>query len=117
MSSSTCGTGSQRRRGNFTRQPFTVLCRSGTTARANTSDMQVLVSVPNAPYILNCYTDIFENKTDKGHIPSPWLEIKIAEFAGYRTQAAGFEVLDFTDQATETDLKHCKWDILYQHFI
>ena len=30
MSSSTCGTGSQRSPGNFTRQPFTALCGSGT---------------------------------------------------------------------------------------
>ena len=45
-SSSTCGTGSQRSPGNFTILPFTALCRSGTTARANTSDIQVLVSVP-----------------------------------------------------------------------
>ena len=44
--SSTCGTVSQRSPGNFTRQPFTALCRSGTTARVNTSDIQVLVSVP-----------------------------------------------------------------------
>ena len=38
--------------GNFTRQPFTALCRSGTsawTASANTSDIQVLVSVPRPP--------------------------------------------------------------------
>ena len=51
-SSSTCGTGSLRRPGNFTRQPFTALCRSGTsasTAAANTSDIQVLVSVPRPP--------------------------------------------------------------------
>ena len=36
----------------FYEQPFTVLCRSGTsasTARANTSDIQVLVSVPRPP--------------------------------------------------------------------
>ena len=49
MSCSTCGTGSQRSPGNLMRQPFTALCRSGTrasTARANTSDIQVLVSVP-----------------------------------------------------------------------
>ena len=34
------------------KQPFTILCRSGTrasTARANTSDVQVLVSVPRPP--------------------------------------------------------------------
>ena len=51
-SSSTCGTDSQRSPGNFTRQPFTYLCRSGTSAspaRANTSDIQVLVSVPRPP--------------------------------------------------------------------
>ena len=36
----------------FTRQTFTALCRSGTsasTARTTTSDMQVLVSVPGPP--------------------------------------------------------------------
>ena len=59
----TCVTDSQRNPGNFTRQPFTSLGSSGTsasTARANTSDKQVLVSVPrpparlfsNAPHIL-----------------------------------------------------------------
>ena len=63
MSSSTCGTGSKHSPGDFTRQPFTTLCRSGSsasTARANTSDIQILVSVPrpparfflNAPHIL-----------------------------------------------------------------
>ena len=37
---------------NFTRQPFTALCCSRTsasTSRANTSDIQVLVSVPRPP--------------------------------------------------------------------
>ena len=51
-SCSTCGTGSQRSPGNFTRQPFTALCHSGTsalTSRGNTSDIQVLVSVPRPP--------------------------------------------------------------------
>ena len=46
-SSSKCGTSLQRSPGNFIRQPFTALCRSGTsasTARANTSDIQVLKS-------------------------------------------------------------------------
>ena len=42
-------TGSQRSPGNFTRQSFTTLCRSGTTATTNTSDTQVLVSVPRPP--------------------------------------------------------------------
>ena len=62
-SSSMCRTGSQCSPRNFTRQPFTTLCCSGTsasTARANASDIQVLVSVPrpparfflNAPHIL-----------------------------------------------------------------
>ena len=40
-----CGTGSQRSPGNFTRQPFTALYRSGTstsTARANTSVLKFL---------------------------------------------------------------------------
>ena len=49
MTTTTCGTGSQHSPRNFTRQPFTTLCRSGTSAsttRANTSDIQVLVSVP-----------------------------------------------------------------------
>ena len=59
-SSSTCGNGSRRRPGNFTRQPFTALCCSGTsasTARANTSDIQVLVSVPRplARFFLNAH--------------------------------------------------------------
>ena len=43
-SSSTCRTGAQRSPGNFTRLPFTALCRNGTsasTARVNTSDMKV----------------------------------------------------------------------------
>ena len=58
MSSSTCGTGSQHSPGNFTRQPFTALCLSGTsasTARANTSDIQVLVSIstPLAHFFFN----------------------------------------------------------------
>ena len=47
-----CGTSSQRSPRNFTRQPFTTLCCSGTnasTTRANTSDIQVLVSVPRPP--------------------------------------------------------------------
>ena len=51
-SSSTCGTGSQHSPGKFTRQPFKALCRSGTSAsttRANTSDIQVLVTVPKPP--------------------------------------------------------------------
>ena len=51
-SSSMCRIGSQRSPGNFMRQPFTALCRSETsasTARANTSDIQVLVSVPRSP--------------------------------------------------------------------
>ena len=51
-SGSMCGTCSQHSPGNFTRQPFTALCRSGTsasTARANTSDIQVLASVPRLP--------------------------------------------------------------------
>ena len=51
-SSSTCGTDPQRSSGNFTSQPFTALCRSGTsvsTARANTSDIQVLASVTKPP--------------------------------------------------------------------
>ena len=72
-SSSTCRTGSQRSPGNFTRQPFTALCRSGTsasTARANTSDIQVLVSVPrppahsflNASHIIDFYKDAKEFK-------------------------------------------------------
>ena len=50
--------------GNFTRQPFTALCRSGTTTRANTSDKQVLVSVPTPPatFFFNAprmYTNIY----------------------------------------------------------
>ena len=52
-SSSKCGTGSQRSLGNFTRQPFTALCRSETsssTGKANTSDKEVLVSVPRPPF-------------------------------------------------------------------
>ena len=52
MSSSMCGTGSQRSPGNFTRQPFIALCSSGTSvlaSRANTSDIQVLVSVRRPP--------------------------------------------------------------------
>ena len=68
-SSSMCGTGSQRSPGNFTRQPFTGLYRSGTsasTARPNTSDIQVLVSVPrppahfflNAPHKLENYSQL-----------------------------------------------------------
>ena len=51
-SSITCGTGSQLSPGSFTRQPFTALCRSETSvsaARANSSDIQVLVSVPRPP--------------------------------------------------------------------
>ena len=51
-SSSTCGTSSQHSPGNFTRQTFTALCRSGTSAlaaRANTSDIQVLVTAPRPP--------------------------------------------------------------------
>ena len=74
-SSSTCGTGSQRSPGNFTRQPFTALCRSGTsasTAKANTSDVQVLVSVPRPPvrfffnisYRLWVYTDVIYSHTN-----------------------------------------------------
>ena len=58
-----CRTVSQCSPGNFTRQPFTALCHSGasaSTTRANTSDIQVLVSVLrpldhfffNAPYII-----------------------------------------------------------------
>ena len=54
----TYGTGSQRSPENFTRQSFTALCRSGTsasTARANVSDILVLVSVPRSParFVLN----------------------------------------------------------------
>ena len=48
-SSSTCVTGYHYSPRNFTRQTFTALCRSGTTARVNTSDIQVLVSVPRPP--------------------------------------------------------------------
>ena len=47
-----CVTSSQRSPGNFTIQPFSASCCSGTSAsiaRANTSDIQVLVSVPRPP--------------------------------------------------------------------
>ena len=41
--------------------------------------------------------------TDKGHTPSPRIEIKIPDAAGNQTRAAGLESKDSTDHATPMD--------------
>ena len=41
--------------------------------------------------------------TDKGHTPSPRIEINIPDPAGNRTRAAGLEGGNSTDHATATD--------------
>ena len=40
---------------------------------------------------------------DKGHTPSPKIEIIISDPAGNRTRAAGLEGMDCTDHAKTTD--------------
>ena len=44
-----------------------------------------------------------QHKTDKGHIPSPKIEIKISDPDGNRTRSTGLEGRDSTDHATATD--------------
>ena len=55
-----------------------------------------------------------QDNIDKGLSPSPRLEIKIPDFAGNRTQAAGLEGRDSTDHAKNDvlDSIYCIFKIL-----
>ena len=81
-------------------------CRGAQTLDQNTKQIykSELLEICSEQNFRATARDNTLQNTDKGHIPSPRVEIKIRGTAGNRTRGSGLEGRDSTDYASATDL-------------